>query len=118
MWYSPRKDLPEEIQMNHSRQNHTKIESALFVRLPMLLVLMFGALGATQAQWTTDTSTNNIYYNAGSVGVGTTTPGTFNGSTPLNTGKYFQIRGPATAANTAALIINGYDYSQLLFSSQ
>jgi hypothetical protein len=45
------------------------------IRLLLLIVLLFAAGSAAQAQWTTDTSTNNIYYNAGNVGIGTSNPG-------------------------------------------
>lgn len=37
--------------MSHSQGNHKTIGSTLIVRLSILLVLMFGTLGATQAQW-------------------------------------------------------------------
>src|SRR5882762_7452958 len=60
----------------------------------------------------------NTFPGNGSAGIGTTSPGNINGSWPLNAGRYMQITGQASAAYTAALIINGYDYSQLVFSSQ
>jgi len=44
------------------------------MRLLLLIVILFAGVSAGQAQWTTDTSTNNIYYNAGNVGIGTSSP--------------------------------------------
>jgi hypothetical protein len=42
--------------------------------LAAAIVVILLEAGSARAQWTTDTSNNNIYYNAGKVGIGTTTP--------------------------------------------
>jgi hypothetical protein len=86
----------------------------------LLMTLASALLAASattvRAQWS---GTPNIYYTGGNVGIGTTAaPGTFNGNSPFNTGTKLQITGPANPFNTAAVIINGFDYSSLALSSQ
>jgi len=91
----------------------SRISKALLMTL--LSTILYASAPTVRAQWS---GSPNIYYNGGNVGVGTTTPGTINGNSPLNAGTKLQITGPATDYYTAALIINGYDYSHLVFSSQ
>jgi hypothetical protein len=45
--------------------------------MALLTVIVFGSFSIAQAQWTTDTSTNNIYYNSGNVGIGALPGGPF-----------------------------------------
>ncbi len=78
--------------------------------------MVFLLAGTASAQWST--SGTNVYYNGGNVGIGTDSPGTLNGNSPMNAGAKLQITGPATDYYTAGLILNGYDYSQLVLSSQ
>jgi hypothetical protein len=62
----------EEIQMNHSRRNHKKIESNLILRLSMLLIMIFSALGAAQAQWSSSSGNTTT---TDKVGIGAASPG-------------------------------------------
>jgi hypothetical protein len=69
-------NLQQETTMTLSNSNcrggvHTVI------RLSLLTVVLFAGVSVAEAQWTTDTSTNNIYYNSGNVGIGTLPGGPF-----------------------------------------
>jgi len=80
------------------------------------LILISASAQPTRAQWTSPSSGTTT--TSDNVGIGTPSPGSINSNSPLNAGTKLQITGPATAANIAALIINGYDNSILALSSQ
>src|SRR4030088_3193292 len=104
--------MEKESQTMKTSERKSRIKTWAIATTATALALLIVYAPKTAAQAT------NTFPDNGSAGIGTTSPGNINGSWPLNAGKYLQITGQASAAYTAALILNGYDYSQLVLSSQ